>query len=49
MEMTLKEDPYPEYVANEDVRAVNLEHVLPLNPDDSGMLRKKRLKLRKNC
>ena len=25
-------DPQPEYVANEDVTQVNLEHVLPLNP-----------------
>lgn len=33
LEKTLKDDPHPEYVANEDVRDVNLEHVLPLNPD----------------
>jgi hypothetical protein len=32
LEKTLKNDPHPEYVANEDVSDVNLEHVLPLNP-----------------
>ncbi len=32
LEKTLKDDPHPEYVANEDVADINLEHVLPLNP-----------------
>jgi hypothetical protein len=32
LEKTLKNDPHPEYVANEDVADINLEHVLPLNP-----------------
>lgn len=35
MEKSLKQDPHPEYVPNEDVRDVNLEHVLPLHPDES--------------
>ena len=32
LEKTLKNDAHPEYVANEDVADVNLEHVLPLSP-----------------
>lgn len=32
LEKTLKDDPQPEYVANEDVADINLEHVLPLTP-----------------
>jgi hypothetical protein len=32
LEKSLKKDPQPEYVANEDVAEINLEHVLPLNP-----------------
>jgi hypothetical protein len=32
LEKTLRNDPHPEYVANEDVADINLEHVLPLNP-----------------
>src|SRR5215467_1508472 len=32
LEKALKNDPQPEYVANEDVADINLEHVLPLNP-----------------
>jgi hypothetical protein len=32
LEKTSKELPQPEYVANEDVADISLEHVLPLNP-----------------
>jgi hypothetical protein len=32
LEKSLKDDPHPEYVANEDIADINLEHVLPLNP-----------------
>ncbi|QQP88693.2 DUF262 domain-containing protein [Skermanella sp. TT6] len=32
MENKIKEDPQPEYVANEDKSQINLEHVLPMNP-----------------
>jgi hypothetical protein len=32
IEKTLKGIPQPEYVANEDVADINLEHVLPVNP-----------------
>lgn len=32
LEKSLKRDPQPEYVANEDVAEINLEHVLPLTP-----------------
>jgi Protein of unknown function DUF262/Protein of unknown function (DUF1524) len=33
LEKTVKKLPQPEYVANEDVADITLEHVLPLNPD----------------
>ena len=32
LEKSLKKDPQPEYVANEDVTGINLEHVPPLSP-----------------
>ena len=32
LDKTLKRDPAPEYVANEDEREINLEHVMPLQP-----------------
>jgi hypothetical protein len=32
LEKSLKSDPQPEYVANEEVTEINLEHVLPLSP-----------------
>jgi hypothetical protein len=32
LDKTLKGDPAPEYVANEDETEINLEHVMPLNP-----------------
>jgi hypothetical protein len=32
LDKTMAAEPHPEYVANEDVEDVNLEHVLPLNP-----------------
>lgn len=32
IEKTRKHDPQPEYVPNDDVADINLEHVLPLNP-----------------
>jgi hypothetical protein len=32
LELQVKEDPQPELVPNEDQEAINLEHVLPLNP-----------------
>jgi hypothetical protein len=35
LEKTAKGINQPEYVANEDVSDINLEHVLPLNPDAS--------------
>jgi hypothetical protein len=35
MEKTAKGDPYPEFVANEDVDQINLDHVLPLTPGDN--------------
>jgi Protein of unknown function DUF262/Protein of unknown function (DUF1524) len=34
LEKSLKADDQPEYVANEEVNEINLEHVLPLNADD---------------
>jgi hypothetical protein len=33
LDKTLKNDPMPEYVPNEDETVVNLEHVMPLTPD----------------
>jgi hypothetical protein len=35
LEKTAKGISQPEYVANEDVNDINLEHILPLNPDAS--------------
>ncbi len=32
LDKTLKNDPAPEYVANEDENEINLEHVMPLTP-----------------
>jgi hypothetical protein len=32
LDKTLKDDPDPEFVANEDYEAANLEHIIPLNP-----------------
>ncbi len=32
IEKTMVADPHPEYVANDDVKDVNLEHILPLTP-----------------
>jgi hypothetical protein len=32
IEKTLTDDPQPEYVANEDVQDINLEHIMPLDP-----------------
>ncbi|MGO8953042.1 MAG: HNH endonuclease family protein [Rhodomicrobium sp.] len=32
LDKTLKNDPVPEYVANEDETEINLEHVMPLTP-----------------
>ena len=32
IDKTIKADPQPEYVANEDADQITLEHVLPLNP-----------------
>lgn len=32
LEKTLTDDPQPEYVANEDVQDITLEHILPLEP-----------------
>ena len=34
LEKTLKGENHPEFVPNEDVRDVTLDHVLPLNPND---------------
>lgn len=34
LDKTLKDDPEPEYVANEDESQVTLEHVLPSRPDE---------------
>jgi hypothetical protein len=34
LEKTFKELPHPEYVANEDVRDINLEHVMPFEATD---------------
>ncbi len=33
LDKTMKDDPEPEFVANEDETQVNLEHVSPINPD----------------
>jgi hypothetical protein len=35
LEKTFKQLPHPEYIANEDVQDVNLEHVMPLEPNDN--------------
>jgi hypothetical protein len=32
LDKTLKNDPHPEFVANEDQESINLEHILPTNP-----------------
>jgi hypothetical protein len=34
IDKTLKDDPKPEYVANEDALQINLEHVMPASPGD---------------
>lgn len=34
LEKTMKGDPEPEFVANEDISQITLDHVLPLNPGD---------------
>jgi hypothetical protein len=35
LDKTLKGDPNPEYVPNEDETIINLEHVMPLTPDQN--------------
>lgn len=35
LEKSLKSDDQPEYVANEEVTEINLEHVLPLSPSEA--------------
>src|SRR5262249_11469519 len=35
LEKSLQADDQPEYVANEEVTEINLEHVLPLSPSDT--------------
>lgn len=35
LDKTLKDDPEPEYVANEDESQINLEHILPVKPDET--------------
>lgn len=32
LDKTIKDDPQPEFVANEDYEATNLEHIIPLKP-----------------
>lgn len=32
LDKTIKDDPHPEYVANEEAEDISLEHVLPMNP-----------------
>jgi hypothetical protein len=32
IDKTIKSDPQPEFVANEDADQITLEHILPLNP-----------------
>ena len=32
LDKTLKDDPEPEFVANDDYDAANLEHIIPVNP-----------------
>ncbi len=34
IDQTMKGDPTPEYVANEDEKEINLEHVMPLSPEE---------------
>jgi hypothetical protein len=34
LDKTLKNDPTPEFVANEDYEAANLEHIIPQKPGD---------------
>lgn len=34
LELYVKEEPRPQFVPNEDVQAVNLEHILPVTPSD---------------
>jgi hypothetical protein len=38
IEKTLTDDPQPEYVANEDVQDITLEHVLPLSPSPDWLV-----------
>ena len=35
LDKTLKGDPQPEFVANDDYDATNLEHIIPLNPSSA--------------
>ena len=32
LDKTIKDDPAPEFVANEDYEAANLEHIIPMKP-----------------
>jgi hypothetical protein len=38
IDKTMADDPDPEFVANEDYDATNLEHIIPINPDDKWPL-----------
>ncbi|MES0132835.1 DUF262 domain-containing HNH endonuclease family protein [Mesorhizobium sp. M0029] len=38
IDKTIKADPQPEFVANEEADQITLEHVLPLNPDNQWMV-----------
>ena len=47
IDKTMADDPDPEFVANEDYDATNLEHIIPINPDTSGHLLLKKRQARK--
>jgi hypothetical protein len=32
IDKTIKDDPQPEYVANDEAEQITLEHIMPLNP-----------------
>jgi hypothetical protein len=34
IDLYLMDDPYPQFIPNDDTRAVNIEHVLPVTPGD---------------
>jgi Protein of unknown function (DUF1524) len=38
IDLFLKDDPRPQFVPNDDTTAVNIEHILPVNPNDEWQI-----------